>query len=217
MTAERQPMRARQCTACGLRFPVADGSPLGEKCPICGAPTRFVDEPWVTEAAPAPVAAPRGATLSVLVDNVRSLRNVGAMFRTADGAGISHLYLGGITPTPNHPGLAKTALGAERVVPWSHDPDPVAIAGRLVLEGRRLWALEGGASSRSIFDPEVLRATRGAPVVLVVGHEVSGIDPRIVGSCERVVHLPMEGVKTSLNVAVALGIAAYVLRHVCVD
>jgi 23S rRNA (guanosine2251-2'-O)-methyltransferase len=213
----RQAMRARQCTACRLRFPLADGSPLGARCPICGAPTEWVDDAWLPEAAPPPVVAPRGTSLALLVDNVRSLRNVGSMFRTADGAGITRLWLGGITPTPDHPKLAKTALGAERVVPWSHDPDACGLAARLHAEGHRLWALEGGPRSQSLFDPEVLRAAAGSPLVLVVGHEVSGIDPRIQALCERVVHLPMEGVKTSLNVSVALGIAAYVLRHVCAE
>ena len=103
------------------------------------------------------------------------------------------------------------------MLPWSHDPDACGLAARLVGEGHRLWALEGGADSRSLFEPEVLRAAVGPALVLVVGHEVSGIDPRILRLCERIVHLPMEGVKSSLNVSVALGIAAYVLRHVCAE
>jgi tRNA G18 (ribose-2'-O)-methylase SpoU len=177
----------------------------------------WVDDPWLPEAAPPPSTPPPGTAIALLVDNVRSLRNVGSMFRTADGAGITHLYLGGITPTPDHPKLAKTALGAERVVPWTHDPDACGLAERLLAEGHRLWALEGGPRSQSLFDRDTLRAASGAQLVLVVGHEVSGIDPRIQRLCERVVHLPMQGVKTSLNVSVALGIAAYVLRHVCAE
>jgi tRNA G18 (ribose-2'-O)-methylase SpoU len=175
-----------------------------------------VDTPWSTEAAPAPArSAP--LVLEVLIDNVRSLRNVGSIFRTADGAGIAHVYLGGISPTPVHPKLAKTALGAERSVAWTHEPDPVALAARLVGEGRRLWALEGGPASRNLLDPAVLAEALPGPVVLVVGHEVSGVDPRVLALCERVVHLPMAGLKTSLNVSVALGIAAYALRYLAVD
>ena len=142
---------------------------------------------------------------------------MGSMFRTADGAGVSHLHLGGVTPTPEHPKLAKTALGAERMVAWSRHPDACRGAAQLSADGRRLWALEGGPRSSSLFEPEVaaevaaMRA-RDQTLVLVLGHEVSGVDPRIVSECERVVHLPMMGHKDSLNVSVTLGIAAYWLR-----
>ena len=230
----RSQFRSRRCTAadrCGLRFPVTDGSPLGARCPLCGAPTEWVDEPYPThgvspegegERAAEAIAAPNpqpGARLRVeaLLDNIRSLSNVGSMFRTADGAGLSHLYLGGITPSPEHPKLVKTALGAERWVPWSRHPDATTIAAELCARGRRLWALEGGPRSCSLFDPGVAgaageRRASGDAVVLVLGHEVSGVDPRILEQCERVIHLPMMGSKDSLNVSVALGVAAYLLR-----
>jgi 23S rRNA (guanosine2251-2'-O)-methyltransferase len=214
--------RSRRCTAatCGLRFPVADGSPLGARCPLCGAPTEWVDPAYSTHGVPPGADPEAGAPrlrVEALLDNIRSLRNVGSMFRTADGAGLAHLYLGGVTPSPEHPKLAKTALGAERSVPWSRHPDACLVAAELCAGGRRLWALEGGPRSLSIFDPAVAQAAaerRAAeqPVVLVLGHEVSGVDPRIVDQCERVIHLPMMGIKDSLNVSVALGIAAYALR-----
>lgn len=221
--------RSRRCTAadrCGLRFPVADGSPLGARCPICGAPTEWVDAPYPTHGVPPAgerAAVDRealpGARLRVeaLLDNIRSLSNVGSMFRTADGAGLSHLYLGGFTPSPEHPKLAKTALGAERWVPWSRHPDATTIAAELREAGKRLWALEGGPRSSSLFEPAVAaaaaeRRASGEVVVLVLGHEVSGVDPRILEQCERVIHLPMMGSKDSLNVSVALGVAAYLLR-----
>jgi tRNA G18 (ribose-2'-O)-methylase SpoU len=130
------------------------------------------------------------------------------MFRTADGAGVQHMHLGGVTPTPAHPKLAKTALGAERTVPWTHYPDATVAAAALVAAGKPLWALEGGPRSQSLFAGVEL----SGPVVLVCGHEVSGVDPRILDLCERVIHLPMLGTKDSLNVSVALGIAAYALR-----
>lgn len=218
--------RSRRCTAagrCGLRFPVADGSPLGARCPSCGAPTEWANEPYPTHGvtpSPEHTADPSqrvGPRVEALLDNIRSLSNVGSMFRTADGAGLAHLYLGGITPSPEHPKLAKTALGAERWVPWSRHPDASTAAAELCAKGRRLWALEGGPRSRSIFDPAVAQAAvelreGGHTVVLVLGHEVSGVDPRILDQCERVIHLPMMGTKDSLNVSVALGVAAYVLR-----
>jgi len=183
---------------------------------MCGAGTQPSDAAYPTHGiAPAPTAGRLG--VEVLLDNIRSLRNVGSMFRTADGAGVGHLYLGGITPTPEHPKLAKTALGAERSVPWSRHPDAAAAAAELRARGRALWALEGGPRSTSLFEPEVAAAaeslvTDERVVVLVLGHEVSGVDPRIVDQCERVVHLPMVGHKESLNVSVTLGVAAYWLR-----
>jgi 23S rRNA (guanosine2251-2'-O)-methyltransferase len=212
MTPEQRRYRARKCTntACGLRFPVEDGSALGERCPLCGSPTAFVDEAYSTHGIQGSPERP-AVRLDVLVDNVRSLRNVGSMFRTADGAGVSHLYLGGITPTPAHPKLTKTALGAEASVGWSHHPDAAAIAAELRARGHHLWALEAGAGSTSLFDPDLVAPT-DQPLVIVVGHEVSGVDPRIVRCCERVIHIPMLGIKTSLNVSVALGIVCYALR-----
>lgn len=211
--------RSRRCTAagCGLRFPVTDGSPLGARCPSCGQPTEWVDEPYVTHAVPPQPSPTPLLQVEALLDNIRSLSNVGSMFRTADGCGLAHLYLGGITASPAHPKLAKTALGAERWVPWSQHPDAVAAAAELCARGRRLWALEGGPRSTSIFDPAVARAAAllrasEQTVVLVLGHEVSGVDPRIVEQCERVIQLPMMGRKDSLNVSVALGVAAYALR-----
>jgi 23S rRNA (guanosine2251-2'-O)-methyltransferase len=213
--------RSRCCTApaCGLRFPVTDGSPLGARCPTCGSPTAWVDAPYATHGiAPQAAAGPHERLrVEALLDNIRSLSNVGSMFRTADGCGLEHLYLGGFTPTPEHPKLAKPALGAERSVPWSRHPDAVELAAALRDRGRRLWALEGGPRSEPLFHPEVTAAAQALRagdqvVVLVLGHEVSGVDPRIVERCERVIHLPMSGRKDSLNVSVALGVAAYALR-----
>jgi 23S rRNA (guanosine2251-2'-O)-methyltransferase len=203
----------RLCSGCGLRFPVAEGSELGASCPLCKAPTKFVGEPYETHEVHE-TRVPAGPPLEALFDNVRSLRNVGSMFRTADGAGVAHLHLGGFTPTPEHPKLAKTALGAERSVAWTHHPDPAAAAEALAAAGKRLWALEGGERARDLF--ELVDAAGGpgdSAIVLVLGHEVSGVDPRILAHCEEVVRIPMAGIKGSLNVSVAFGVAAYLLRH----
>ncbi len=211
----------RECSSstCGLRFPVSEGSELGASCPLCSAQTRFVGEPYISHEVREPRIA-AGPPMEALLDNVRSLSNVGSIFRSADGAGVGHLHLGGFTPTPEHPKLAKTALGSERSVSWTHHFDPAAAAEALVAGGRRLWALEGGPRSEDLF---ALLASTSAelgplgpgstPIVLVLGHEVSGVDPRVLARCERVLRIPMAGVKGSLNVSVAFGIAAYLLRH----
>ena len=213
LAAVRYQQRECRAPGCGLRFPVREASELGSNCPLCGAPTQFVDPVYESHEVHEPRVA-SGPPVEALFDNIRSLTNVGSMFRTADGAGIRHLYLGGFTPTPKHPKFAKTALGAERSVPWSHCPDPAAEADALVAAGKRLWALEGGARSRDLFDLVPLAGGPADPaIVLVLGHEVSGVDPRILDRCEHIARIPMAGIKGSLNVSVAFGIAAYLLRY----
>lgn len=204
---------ARLCSnpACRLRFPLEAGSRLGDACPLCAQATTLVQGTWVTHAAPE-LEPPSGPRLEALIDNVRSLRNVGAIFRTADGAGVAHLHLCGISPTPAHPKLAKTALGAETSVEWTRHLDAVEAAKSLREEGARLWALEGGASATSLFDlTQALNPDDR--IVLILGHEVSGVDPRVSQLCERTVALPMSGAKGSLNVSTAFGVAAYAIRH----
>ncbi len=212
----------RQCTRadCRLRFPVAADSTLGDRCPHCGADTA-VDLGYDSLDARVPAAAratgpavpvgPVGPAVAALLDNVRSLRNVGSMFRTADGAGLQHMHLGGFTPTPAHPQMAKTARGAEATVPWTLHRDGAAAASWLQSTGHRLWALEGGPDAEDFYAMDLSERT-GPPIVLVLGHEVSGVDPRILACCEKVLRLPMLGSKGSLNVSVAFGIAVYGLR-----
>jgi tRNA G18 (ribose-2'-O)-methylase SpoU len=147
----------------------------------------------------------------LLLDNWRSLFNVGAAFRTADGAGVRHLYLCGITATPDtQRKLAKTALGAEQAVPWSYHPDAVQLAAALRDEGAQLWVLERADHAQSLFDINCLPAH--SSVVLAAGNEVIGVDPGLVAVADQVIQLPMLGSKQSLNVAVALSIATYWLR-----
>jgi len=201
----------RQCAqpSCRFRFPVPAASHKGEVCPRCGAATHAATDPFAGHR-PEPVAGGAAPAVEALVDNVRSLFNVGSIFRTADGAGISPLHLCGITATPDHPKLAKTALGAETSVPWRYASNGLEAAEALKADGRQLWALEGGRRTRSLFD--IIPDPAGPPIVLVVGHERAGIDPGILDVCDRVLQIPMQGVKASLNVATAFGIAAYYLR-----
>ncbi|MEE9385381.1 MAG: TrmH family RNA methyltransferase [Nannocystaceae bacterium] len=148
--------------------------------------------------------------LEALFDNIRSVRNVGSMFRSADGAGIGHLHLCGFTPTPDHPQLRKTSLDAEASVPWTQSPDAVATADRLRSRGHVLWAVEGGPRSECLYAHDTLaRLPASGTLVLVFGHEVSGVDPRVIDRCAHIVRLPMHGIKGSLNVGTAFGIAAY--------
>jgi len=204
--------QVRQCLrpACRFRFPVKLNEEENTRCPKCGSPSLAVELPYTAMRVKS-LDDDTGTPVEVLLDNIRSTFNVGAMFRTADGAGIRHMHLCGITPTPDHPKIGKTALGAERALPWTQCWDGQAAAADLVKAGCRLWALEGGEGAEMLFD--VSNDLPGAPIVLVVGNEVCGVDPGILAHCERRLYIPMQGVKESLNVAIAFGIAVYFLRY----
>lgn len=198
-----------QCddVACRFRFPAA-GQLSRQRCPQCGAKTAVVatSSPSPSNSTVAALSPP----LAVLLDNIRSVYNVGAMLRTADGAGVQHVYLSGITALPTHPRIAKTALGAESELAWTYGRNGVETAVSLQQRGYRLWALEATPAAEPLFAASLPPVT--TPTVLVVGNEKAGIDPGIVALCDRVLALPMAGVKASLNVAVAFGVALY---HVC--
>lgn len=209
MTARYQ-MRQCQGRGCNFRFPDVGEHARGRACPKCGNATKLVHAPYGAHQVEIGKMVANGPEVVALLDNIRSVFNVGNMLRTADGAAIRHMHLCGITPTPNNPKLAKTALGAEREVDWTYHEDGLAATISLRQEGLRIWALEGGPRSESLF--EAPTDFNDPLVVLVVGSEISGVDPGIIEQCERVVCLPMQGVKTTLNVSVAFGIAAYFLR-----
>jgi 23S rRNA (guanosine2251-2'-O)-methyltransferase len=145
-------------------------------------------------------------SLSVLLDNVRSMYNVGAFFRTADAVRVEKLYLCGITARPPKPGIGKTALGAEQRVPWEHSWEPAAVLERLRATGCEIAAVETSLHSVDLFD-----WTPSFPLCLVFGHEVEGIRPELLARCDTHVRIPMLGMKHSLNVATAGGVVVYEL------
>lgn len=206
--------RCENVKSCGLRFPVTVTDPFRGRCPRCGAAVQVVARIDVEAATTIPSEIEGASTpsnLRLLLDNWRSLFNVGAAFRTADGAGASHLYLCGITATPeSQRKLAKTALGAERFVAWSYHVDAVEAAKALQASGAQIWVLERSHQAQSLFDIKGLPV--GLPIVLAAGNEVIGVDPGLVAMADKVIQLPMLGSKQSLNVAVALSIAVYWLR-----
>ena len=143
--------------------------------------------------------------LVVVAPDIRSAYNVGSIFRTADSAGVQHVYLAGFTPTPEHRGVAKTALGAQDAVGWSHSPDAAALLARLRSEGYTLAALEITLEAQ----PVTAIADTHWPLALVLGNEVHGVPPETLALCDLHLALPQYGAKASLNVSVAFGIAAY--------
>jgi len=197
-----------QCSSpeCNLRFP----SPVKENivCPFCKSVTNKTI-PAGNYQSTKPPAHLLTVSFSILLDNLRSVYNVGSILRTSDGAGVQHAYLCGITPTPLHPRLSKTALSAEIHTSWSHHPNGVMLVHTLKQSGHFIIGLETGGGACDLF---VERIQSTEKTTLIVGNEISGIDPAILEQCDRVYTLPMLGRKSSLNVAVSFGIAVYHLN-----
>jgi 23S rRNA (guanosine2251-2'-O)-methyltransferase len=143
---------------------------------------------------------------AVLLDNVRSMYNVGAFFRTADAAGLEKLHLCGITGYPPKRAITKTALGAEASVPWEHAWEPVPVVEALRGRGYEIAAVETSAHAVDLFDWQPR-----FPVCVIFGHEVEGIRPELSAMCDTHVRIPMLGIKHSLNVATAGGVVIYEL------
>jgi 23S rRNA (guanosine2251-2'-O)-methyltransferase len=218
----------RVCEACGLRYPLVEGHSFGTRCPVCLGETRLVlsqtldIEPGMAadqvagrrmsylhdEEARGKKKEARGKTWAVLLDNIRSAWNVGSILRSADGFGFNQAFLCGITPTGDNEAVAKTALGAQDSVPWSYHRDAVKLAKGLKVEGWKVYALEDDRRALEIHAaPEILTQQE----VLIVGNELTGVDPELLDLCDRILYIPMRGEKRSFNVAIAFGIAAYAL------
>ena len=143
----------------------------------------------------------------LVLNDIRSRENVGSIFRTADAAGVAKIYLCGITPTPPHDKISKTALGAEKYVPWEYHKQAWRLLEKLKKDGINIVALEQTKGSEGLF-----KFKPKFPLALVVGNEVSGISPKILKYCDKKISIPMYGKKESLNVAVAAGVALYKLK-----
>ncbi len=139
------------------------------------------------------------------LENVRSLYNVGSIFRTSDAALLSALYLTGFTPYPPRPEISKTALGAVESVPWSYHKKPMDAVAEIKAKGIKFIVLEQTRESIPIWEltPDIF------PACIAVGNEVGGITKDVVEAADIAVEIPMKGVKHSLNVAVAYGVTVY--------
>jgi len=147
--------------------------------------------------------------VSVLLDNVRSMLNVGSVFRTCDAFAVSHLYLGGITGTPPHREITKSAIGAELSVDWSHTKSVAETIAKLKETGTRVVAVEQTDQSIEIQNLEV---ERGEDILLVFGNEVDGVSNEVLSLCDDFVEIPQYGTKHSLNVSVSAGIAIWEIQ-----
>lgn len=146
----------------------------------------------------------------VILNSIRSNYNVGSIFRTSDGAMIEKLYLCGYTPHPPKKEILKTALGATESVKWEYVKDPLTAIKELKSRGIKICALELTDKSKSYYDI----SKDDFPLAIVVGNEISGVSQEILDNCDFSIEIPQYGIKQSLNVAVAYGIAIFEMRKI---
>ncbi len=148
--------------------------------------------------------------VTVLLDNVRSMHNVGSIFRTADAFLIEKIFLCGFTPQPPHRDINKTALGATETVAWEYASDVITLIQALKAKGHRIAAVEQTEGSTNLQDfiyPE------NQSLVVIFGNEVEGVQDEIIELCDTAIEIPQMGMKHSLNVSVAAGIVLYKLAE----
>jgi 23S rRNA (guanosine2251-2'-O)-methyltransferase len=193
------------------RFPLADCPSCGRRC--AARPVQLLDELASKRQKPGPQEnALKRALLVVVLDDIRSLHNVGATFRTADAAGFDQVYLCGITGVPPRKEIAKVSLGAEEWLAYEYRVYITEVLTLLKKQGYTIVALERNSHSQSL--TALLRAGRlTTPLALIVGNEVSGVSPEALSLSDHICHLNMRGRKESLNAAVAYGVAAYFLAE----
>ncbi|OGC88753.1 hypothetical protein A2419_03270 [Candidatus Adlerbacteria bacterium RIFOXYC1_FULL_48_26] len=151
---------------------------------------------------------------AVILHNIRSVHNVGSIFRTADGAGVSKIILTGYSPSPiDHLGqprkdFAKVSLGAENMVPWTQLKTIGAAIKQLKKEGFTIVAIELDKKSVNLFK---YKPKKGEKLALILGNEVEGVSKPTLKQCDVIAQIPMRGKKESLNVSVAAGVAMFTL------
>ena len=147
--------------------------------------------------------AAKKSPLIVILDNVRSLNNVGSIFRSADAFRIQHIYLCGITATPPHKDIQKTALGSTETVDWAYAQSTLAVVEKLQLENVKVMAIEQAENATMLQD---FSPKNQITYALVFGHEVKGVSQDVINQCDGVIEIPQFGTKHSLNVAVSGGV-----------
>lgn len=150
----------------------------------------------------------------VLLHNIRSLQNVGSVLRTSDVFQVEKVFFSGFTGTPPNEKISKASLGAENTVSWEYRSRPSSVikALKLKIPGLKVVALENNLPSTKVKVLDVGKFSSKSPILLVVGEEVRGVNKKLLHMCDLALEIPQFGLKESLNVSVAFGIAAYVLR-----
>ena len=150
--------------------------------------------------------AAKKSPLIVILDNVRSLNNVGSIFRSADAFRIQHIYLCGITATPPHKDIQKTALGSTEAVDWSYAKDTLGVVEKLQSVNVKVMAIEQAENATELQD---FYPNNQSIYALVFGHEVKGVNQEVVNQCDGVIEIPQFGTKHSLNIAVSGGVVLW--------
>jgi len=184
---------------CGLRFP--HHAEIDLRCPKCLGRLSSSDRFEVSDENQSAIR--RGTNHAVILDNIRSGFNVGAIIRTAECFGIAKIALGGITPGENVASVRKTSLRAEERITFSHSNRSMDLVEEFRSRGYAIWALEITPTAENLFTITALPEK----IALVVGNERCGVDPRILATADKTVMLPMFGEKRSLNVEVSFGVA----------
>ncbi len=211
---QRDSYQIRICKACGLRYPLTQGHSFGRRCPVCMGETRVVLSRELALETRRNHPGTFHGKWAVIMDNIRSAWNAGSILRSADGFGFAHAFLCGITPTPENEAVRKTSLGAEDLVTWSYHKDAVKLARGIKKEGWKIFALEEHEKAIAINEASSDRlkpASSATDAALIVGNEITGIDPELLEFCDEIFFIPMRGQKKSFNAAIAFGIAAYAL------
>jgi len=156
-----------------------------------------------------------GTMAAVLLENVRSAENVGSIFRTADAAGMAHIYLGGYTPTPTdrfdrpNSKIATRALGAEKNIPWTSVARIGALISKLKKDGWTIVAIE--QSEKGV---DYKKVKLGGKTLFILGNEVEGVSAKLLAAVDTIAEIPMKGAKESLNVSVAAGVALFRMLNI---
>jgi tRNA G18 (ribose-2'-O)-methylase SpoU len=148
--------------------------------------------------------------LVIVLDNVRSLNNIGSVFRSADAYRVQKIYLCGITAQPPHKDIRKTALGATETIDWEYAAHTRDVINKLNKEGYITCAIEQAERSKNLYK---FSPTRGQKVAIVLGNEVKGVQQEVVDACKEVIELEQFGTKHSLNISVCAGIVIYDLFY----
>jgi len=212
----------RLCLSCGLRYPLIGRQTGQPSCPACSADTSLVG---AYPLQPEEIAPFKDSLLhlEVLIDNVPSARDIGSIFRAAYGFGVKHLYLCGITPTPDATIVRRSAVGLSKYVPWTYHKDSVLTLRALKELGYKAFGLEHDARAVSIKEVALARRRRASDVdkknpspqsvtlsdkvLFVVGNEQAQVDPDLLHLCDSIVFLPLRGDKKLFNPVMVFTVA----------
>ena len=201
-------IRECQNPKCNLRFPDSYELDISINCPICGSAALIKETINLTKDCRDINNWKPFREFTLILDNVRSVYNVGAIFRTAIGLGLNHVYLCGITPTPKHRQFSKTSLGAENFINWEKSLNCVEQCKSLKEIGYQLISIESTSESISLLN--IKKIDLGdSKTAIIVGNEITGIDPKVLSLSDLVISIPITGKNKSFNVTTALGIALF--------